>query len=234
MPALPNVRRRATRLVAVGAMTLALAIAVAACGLAPLGSQAAPVAGSGDTVTENRTTDVFSHVSVAIGARVVIRMASQTGVTLEAQANLQPLIKTTITDGQLVVSADAPGIAGTEPIVLTISTPTLSSVSLSAGAVGTLEAEGRPIAIDVSAGASIIAIGSIEALEITASTGATANLEEFAATSAKVKLTGSGVVTINVSGNVTGEADAGSTLVLIGKPASVDVTTSGGATVQGG
>ena len=227
--------RRASILLALAAASsTVLAVTVAACGLAPTSPQGSTVQGEGEVTSEDRTTTAFSHVSVGAGIHVVVRTGAETSVTLAAQENLLPLITTDVQGDQLVVEVAAPGISSTEPITLTIHLPELASIALSAGASGTVEVVGSALAVDVSAGAVIKAIGEVDALKVTASSGATAALGEVAAGSAIVNLTGGSSAELHVTGAVTGTADGGSTLVLTEKPASVDVTTTGGASVQGG
>lgn len=231
----PRAPRRATFLLAVAAViTTGLVIGLAACVLPPLSSQSTTVQGVGDVTSEDRTTAAFSHISVGAGMKVIVRAGADTSVTLAAQPNLLTLISTEVHDGQLVVAVAAPGIASVEPITLTIHLPELESITLSAGARGTIDVIGGPLTIDVSAGSAIKGIGDVESLMLTASSGATASLGEIRTGSAVVRLTGGSSAELHVIGAVTGTADAGSTLRLTDKPASVDVKTTGGASVQGG
>jgi hypothetical protein len=214
-------------LVVVAVASTAVAIGLVASTLPSLAPKVTPVQGQGDVVAEDRTTGSFHHVSVAAGLKVVIGTDSATSVTLEAQPNLLAMITTTVKDDQLVVEAAAPGFASAEPVTLTIRMPALDSIALSAGATGTVEDMGGTLTVDVSGGA-------IEALTVTASSGATAMLGELLAGSAAVTLGGGSVVELHVTGTVTGTADGGATLTFTEKPASVKITTSGGASVQGG
>ena len=153
---------------------------------------------------------------------------------LNRLAGEELMITTEVRDDQLVVEVTPPGVTSTKPIALTVQVPELASITLSAGANGTIEIESGSLAVDVSAGATIKAIGTLDTLKLTASSGATAKLGELQVGSAAVTLSGGSSAELHVTGAVTGSADAGSTLVLTVKPASVDVKTSGGATVQGG
>lgn len=227
--------RRATLVFAVVAVIGALlATGLAACILPPLSSQATPVQGEGAIDSVDRTTAGFSHISVGAGMHVTVRTGAELSVTIAAQSNLLKLITTDVRDGQLIVEVVSPGISSTRPVNLTIHVPELASITLSAGASGTLEVAAGSLAVDVSGGAAIKGIGEVESLKLTASSGATAQLGEIRAGSATVTLTGGSSAELHVTGAVTGTADGGSTLRLTETPASVDVKTSGGASVQGG
>ena len=231
----PRASRRATLiLAAVAVASTVLLIAVAAFVLPMLASPAAPVQGQGNVVSEDRTTTSFRRIRVAVGMKVIVGTGRETAVTLEAQENLLPQITTEVRGDELVVEATPPGVTSTQPITLTIAVPELDAVTLGAGASGTVEDMGGSLAVDVSAGATIIAIGEVESLAVTASGGAAAKLGDLPAGSAVVTLTGGSTVELHVTGAVTGTADGGSSLVLTQQPGSVDVKTSGGATVQGG
>lgn len=227
-------RRATIVLVIVAVASTTLVIGVAACAVSLLTSPATPVPGQGAVTSEDRTTTPFRQISVGVGMKVIVGTGSQTSVTLEAQPNLLPLITIEVQGDRLVVEAAPPGVTSTVPITLTIQMPELDAITLGEGATATVEDMGGPLAVDVSAGATIIAIGGVESLDVTASAGAVAKLGDLPAGSAAVALTGGSSAELHVTGAVTGTADAGSTLVLTQKPGSVDVKTTGGATVQGG
>ncbi len=227
--------RRATFvLVVIAVISIVLVIGVVAGAGSRFTTNAGPVQGQGAVTSEDRTTTPFRRISVGAGMRVIVGTGSATSVILKAQQNLLPLITTDVQGDQLVVGIAPPGITSTEPITLTIQVPELDAVALGAGTTGTLEDMGGPLAVDVSAGAAIIAIGQVESLAVTASGGAVAKLGDLPAASAVVGLTAGSTVELHVTGTVTGTADGGSTLVLTQSPGSVDVKTTGGATVQGG
>jgi hypothetical protein len=231
----PRASRRSTLILAVVAIaSTALLIVVAVFAGTLLLAPAAPVPGQGNVVAEDRTTTSFRRINVAVGMKVIVGTGSETSVTLEAQQNLLTLITTEVRGDELVVEATPPGVTSTEPITLTIQVPDLDAVTLAAGASGTVEDMGGSLAVDVSAGSTILAIGEVESLGVTASGGAVATLGDLPAGSAVVTLTGGSTVRLHVTGAVTGTADGGSTLVLTQQPGSVDVKTTGGATVQGG
>ena len=227
--------RRATFvLIAIAAISIVLVIGVVAGAGSRLTTKAGPVQGQGAVTSEDRTTPPFRRIDVGAGMRVIVGTGGATSVTLGAQPNLLPLITTEVQGDQLVVEVAPPGVTSTEPITLTVKVPELDAVTLGAGATGTVEDMGGPLAVDVSAGATITAIGNVESLAVTASSGAVAKLGELPAASAIVTLTAGSTVELRVTGPVTGTADGGSTLVLTRKPGSVDVKTTGGATVRGG
>ncbi len=215
---------------------LPLLAALTGCGpgLPAQATQAAPVVGTGELTTEDRTDADFQHLSVGGGLRVIVRAGSPASVTLSTQANLLPLVVTQVTDGQLIVNVAPPGISSREPVTLTVVVPDLRSITLSGGAVGTLDASTTELAIDVSGGAQLDATGRVGRLRLMASSGAQARLSGFVADSATVAMSGGSRAELNVVNDVSGTAGGGANLQLSQPPASMTVTTSGGAIIQGG
>lgn len=214
------------------AATAALVL-VAAC-IGPLAAPPTPVAGAGDVATDDRTAGEFTSISAGAGLNVVIATGAATEVTLTAQSNLLPYVSTTVTSGQLVVTVEPPGISSDKPVTLRVTMPTLLSLSLGEGSTGTMEARSEAMAINLSGGADLKAIGSVGQLALTATGGAKAELGDLAVERCTVAMGGGAQATLRVSTTLTGTADGGATISLVTTPATQAVTTSGGATVVGG
>jgi hypothetical protein len=227
-------RRAITRLVPAAAGALVLVVALTACGAPPGEEGAASVQGTGDVQTELRELPPFTRVSVAAGMKVIIGYNVEQSVSLAAQGNILPAISTEVVDGQLIVTIPPPGVEATQPMALTVRLPALESVALSAGVVGYLEHTGSGLNVDISGGVQLTAIGSTPDLRLNATTGSHARLDELVAQYAQISLNDGSTAELNVVTSVTGTATGGSTVVLAGSPAQVDIETTSGATVQGG
>lgn len=228
-------RRAAPSLVLAFAAVLGLTPVLAGCGIIPpAASEAAPVLGSGDIVTEDRPLAAFTRVSIGAGLKVIIGTANEQKVTVAAQGNLLPAIRTEVVDGQLIVTIPTPGVSATAPMSLTLRVTSLESVALSGGAVGFVEYTGGKLNLDVSGGAQITAIGTTPDLTLATSSGSHAKLGQLTAQVAEVTVKDGSSAELTVVTRVSGTADGGSTVVLTSKPVQVDIATSSGATVQGG
>jgi hypothetical protein len=226
--------QRALRLLLAAVVAAALAGLFAGCGDVSWEPEATPVTGDGNLTTEDRTAGDFTRISVGAPMTVTVRQGPGTEVTLEAQQNLLPLIKTEVLDGQLVVNIAPPGVVTKEPIKLTITAPAIQSLAVSGGAKGFLESMAQTLNLDAAGGASITVIGQARDLTLATSAGSHAELGELVAQDAKVTMSDGSAATVNATSSVTGTASGGSTLVLTQKPATVSVNTTGGATIQGG
>ncbi len=228
--------RRAIRRLALALVpALLLLPAIASCGATPeVPETSDTIVGTGDVVTEFRDLAPFTRVSVGAGLKVVIGEAAEQEVKLGAQQNLLPIIRTEVVEGQLIVTIPSPGVTATQPMTLTLRMTQVESVALSAGSVGYVEHTGGGINLDVSGGAEVTAIGDTTDLTLTASTGSHARLDELVAQNAEIVVNDGSSAELNVVVSLTGTADGGATVVLTHKPAQVSVTTSSGATIQGG
>ena len=216
------------------AAALAALLVVAGCGLASLNAAPTPVTGTGSVTTEDRTGGGFTSVSVSGGLNVVIASGDAAAVSVTAQPNLLPLVQTVIANGQLTASILAPGLSSGKPVTVAVTIPKLTSLTLASGATGTMEIRTDLLAISLSGGATLQAIGSVTQVTLSAQGGAQAKLGDMAADSATVTMGGGSQVTLSVKTAVTGSADGGAALTLTTKPGSTTVQTSGGATVTGG
>ncbi len=227
-------RRAVFRLALVIVPAILLMPALAGCGATPdvPGADGTTV-GAGDVVTEFRDLAPFTRVSVGAGLKVIIGEAAQQEVTLGAQQNLLPAIRTEVVEGQLIVTIPSPGVTATQPMTLTLRMTQVESVALSAGSVGYLEHTGAALNLDVSGGAEITAIGDTTDLTLTASSGSHARLGELVAERAEIAVNDGSSAELTVVTALAGTADGGATVTLTRKPAQVSVSTASGATVQG-
>ncbi len=227
--------RALARLLSAAVAALVLSPVLAGCGALPGASEAAGLVGEGDVQTEIRDLPPFTRVSVAAGMRVIIGANAEQQVKVAAQSNVLPAIRTEVVEGQLIVTLKAEGgVTTTKPMSLTVEIPVLESVALSAGSVGYVEHTGGELKLDVSGGAEVTGIGTTPDLRLTATTGAHAKLGELVAQVAEISINDGATAELNVVTSLTGVADGGSTVILTSKPATVDVATTSGATVQGG
>jgi hypothetical protein len=228
-------RRAVPSLVLAAAVALGLAPVFAGCGIIPpMASTPAGVVGSGEVNTEARDLEPFTRISVGAGIKVIVGAAAEQQVTVAAQNNILPAIRTEVVDGQLIVTIPAPGVTATEPMSLTVRLPALESVALSGGSVGFVEHTGGSLYLDVSGGAEITAIGTTPDLRLVTSTGSHAKLGQLSAQYAEISVKDGSSAELNVVTKVSGTADGGSSVVLTSKPAQVDIAATSGATVQGG
>jgi hypothetical protein len=217
------------------AACLLAATAVACSPAHPAGEVTGPtsVVGEGPVTSEDRAAGEFHHVSVSDGLQVEIALGSPAVVTVSAQANLLPLITTVVDGDQLAVNVAPPGISSSRPITVRVTVPQLSSIALSGGAQGTLDAMATTLAVDVSGGARLDATGRARTLTLAASSGAQVRMSGLLADAATVTLSGGARAELAVVAEVSGTATEGAVLKLAQQPKTVSVQTSLGAIIEG-
>lgn len=229
MPA--RASRAGLRLAVLGSL-VALSTVLAACGDAPIKPDPTAVPGEGDLVTEDRTAGPIERISVAAAVNILIREGETTSVSIQGQANVIPLVTTETRDGQLIVSVPSPGYITTEPVTLTVITPLVQSVTLSAGARGSLELVTDALRIDLSGGAHLLGVGRVENLQLTASSDGVVDFTSLVTASSKVAMSGGAAATLVVEDTLTGQVSGGATVTLTQRPATITVEEVSGGSVQ--
>jgi hypothetical protein len=224
--------RRTQVLLVVGLASLAPALG--ACGDVAIAPPATPVAGSGDVVSEDRTSGDIERISVAAPIAVVVQTGSPVSVTLTAQPNVLPTVTTEVRDGQLIVNVPPPGYTTAMPVQLSVVTPSLEALTLSGGASGLIQRSGGDLRLDLSGGATIEGTGTLDTLDLTASSKAVVSFGELVVNTCRVTMSGGSAAELNVVRLLEGDASGGATVTLAHPGAAVSVSTTSGASVQGG
>jgi hypothetical protein len=184
-------------------------------------------------VAETRDLAPFSRVELAGVNRMTIGVGSEQLVTVRADDNVLNLITTEVADGLLVVD-ETDGIEAVAPMSVEVTVPSLEEVRLSGS--GTIVVDGHDLAaLDVSlpGTGTVRAAGTVTTLTIdVAGTGA-AELRELVARDARVTLSGTGAVFVNVTGTLDARVSGTGSVVYTGDPERVVREIAGaGAVVE--
>jgi len=215
------------------AMVASMAI-LALAGCAPVHGPAAAVQGEGPMTSESRATGPFHRIHVGDGLRLDARMSGTTSVSVAAQANLLPLISTTVADGELEVSLAARSVSSQEPLTVTVVTPALEDVRLDTGAAGTLDVTAPLLELDVTGGASVAASGWVGSLDLHADLGGSADLAGVRVDDATVSIEDGGRATVAADASVAGVVGPGGNLVLGARPPTIRLDVRDGGTLVDG
>ena len=207
--------------------------------------------GNGNIKEEQRQVGEFSGVEVGGGVHVDITVGSERRVTVTADENLLPLIKTKLKRGVLQLEREVE-IRPSRPIKLTVVTPTLERIGASGGVIMNAQiAPSKRFAVDGSGGAKIdlrgvdtdqldvdlsggveakIA-GKARAARLELSGGVVLDAQGLDVETAKIDASGGVDARLAVSRAITGEASGGVSVRLKGRP-SIDVDTSGASAIR--
>lgn len=189
------------------------------------------VRGEGPLVTETRSVGSFDHVDIGGGVHLRVAIGEPQAVALEAEQNILDILDLVVEDGTLRIE-NRDSYSSPRGITLTITVPALSALALSGGADGRVDGlAADELSVDVSGGAELEASGSVDRLDLTASGGGKAYLDDLSATTVTLDVSGGAHAEVNASDRISGDASGGGSVRTSGE-ATVDVTTSGGASVD--
>lgn len=213
----------------------------------------AAVTGSGVKLTEARKIAAFSKIDVSDGVRLeVSRSSAGASISVEGDDNIVPLYVTEVVGDELRIHrATKEWLRPRVPVVVKVSTPTLTALEASGGVEVVLGVAGPSLALELSGGVELEAKGlELDALSIDASGGAELALSGHVR-KARVELSGGvsmksgqlevGDLTLDASGgcdvdvgvkeSIVAEASGGVGITVHGRPAKSKVHTSAGADV---
>ena len=148
------------------------------------------IQGSGPIVTETRDVRPFSGLDVGSGIHVLLKLGAAGPLQVSAQQNVLPAIATEVSGSTLKVGANDDFLTST-PVVVTVTTPTLASVSTSGGAevsVEALEADVLELGSGVGRGSQIS--GSANTVSLVADGGSIVDLDDLVAEAIDVRVAG--------------------------------------------
>ena len=207
--------------------------------------------GNGTLKEEERQVEEFKGVDVGGGLHVDITVGRERRVTVTADENLLPLIKTRVRGGILQLERET-DIRPTRPIKLTVVTPTLERISASGGVVlnaqaaatkrFTLEASGgaridlrgldaEELELDLSGGVEAKIAGKARSARLEVSGGVDLDAQALEMETAKIQASGGVTAKLAVSKAITGDASGGVKVRIKGRP-SIDVDTAGASSVR--
>jgi hypothetical protein len=211
------------------------------------------VVGSGDVQTENRDVPSFTAIDLEGSGDVTIRQSAFQGVSVEADENVLPLVKTEVVDGvlhlgfvrgahvthltRLSFSVAAPRVDG-----ITISgsgnARTATSVRtddmrLEIRGSGNIDCDTRASTLNAAIGGSggITVRGRVDQVSVTIDGSGSVRAHELKSSDASVRVNGSGDAMIYATDTVN-ISIAGSGSVLYGGGARATVRSSGSGTAK--
>ena len=213
----------------------------------------AQVSGNGVSREETREVADFKGVEVGSGLNAKVTVGPKS-VRVTGDENLVGLVVTEVENGKLEVKLQKGSrVKGTSKLRIFISSPQVTSVGASGGAVVDAEAspgsnfaaaasgggevnvrnvDAKALALDASGGAQVKVIGRADTLAIDASGGSEVHAEELSGVKTlAVEASGGCRVKANPSDSIAAELSGGSTLHVASSPSQRAVQASGGSEV---
>ncbi|OIQ16199.1 MAG: hypothetical protein BM557_10020 [Flavobacterium sp. MedPE-SWcel] len=209
--------------------------------------------GSGNVVSQNRpVSENFDYISASTGLKVVIEQDNKASITVEADDNLQELIKTEIKGKQLEIFIDGniknatklkvkvrtPNIKGIETSssakVISLNTIRSRNISLSASSASSLEVaiDAENASCETSSAAKITVRGKTIQLDTDSSSSSRINAKGLIAKHVVADASSASNTTINPQESLHAEASSASSIKYINTPAQLSKDASSGGSVK--
>lgn len=208
------------------------------------------VAGSGDVTSQNRSVPAFDRIDIGGEYEVLVRVGAGRSVVLEGDDNLLPLIRTEVRNGTLHIESDS-DLRPRDEIRIDIGVETLNAIhsggssdvavrdvrssAFDLGVSGSSEvvANGQfgDLSASISGSGEIHLNGTAGAIDGDVSGSGELDLLQVSARSARIKVSGSGDATVQVSDRLDANVSGSGDVRYRGQP-SVDADVSGSGSVE--
>jgi hypothetical protein len=198
---------------------------------------AAPLAGSGKTANETRKPGAYHAINLKIPADLTVEVGTAGDLSLQADDNLLPHIKTTVANGELLINADQ-NFNNFKGIVIKAKTAKLDQLEISGAANTRVKGiSGGNLSLTAD-GASSINLESARMDKLTATLKGASKLKSGALNAGSVTVTAQGACAIAMDGKtdrLQAKLDGASNIKaadLTAKSATVSLTGAGSAEVN--
>jgi hypothetical protein len=210
------------------------------------------VKGNADLVTESRKVTEFTAIDGAGGIKITVKRG-EPSVRIETDRNLMEFIVTEVKDGCLHISPKRnTQLRPSNSIVVSVTVPSLTSVSASGGVVLDVEAplvktahldlsggvnaritsiDADSLAIDASVGVEMTLAGKAASAKVAVSGGVQFHAPKLALKAMSLDASGGCRLEVAVAETVKGDISGGVEVLLHGSP-QVSVSKSGGASIR--
>jgi hypothetical protein len=208
--------------------------------------------GSGNVVRQERKVSSFNAIEVSGAYNVILTQGTAVSVIVEADDNLQDLIRTEVRGSTLVIDNKKP-IYHSKTMKVYITITDLKSIDLS-GAVdvetqgkltlpelaisgsgasdGKLDLDVQHLGLDCSGGSKLKLSGSAKDVEVDISGAVDLFAYDFPAESYRLSISGAGKAEINVSKNLKVDISGAASVYYKGSPANISQDVSGAGSVK--
>jgi hypothetical protein len=210
------------------------------------------IRGNGKVVKNERQVGMFESVSVSAGLEVVLIQDSVVKVVVEADDNLQQIIKTEVSNGELKIYPERHiSSCASKRVIVSFKTihaleassgaeirskmelkmPSLQ-ISVSSGAIVDLTLGVTKLNVEASSGANIDLSGTAEYLDADGSSGANIKASDLQCKTGNAGASSGANIRIFVSEKIGAQASSGGSIRVAGNPKEQQVEKSSGGSVS--
>jgi hypothetical protein len=211
------------RVLALGASTLLVLLAVSACDGDVFG-----VRGSGNVITESRDVNGFSEIAVFGSGTVRVDVNGTESLTVEAEDNIMPLLKTEVRNGRLELSIES-NVSPTTDVTYTVTAVALDGVTIAgSGDVTATGIAADLFDVEISGSGRVEPTGTAATLIVEISGSGRYLGEGLKASVGTVRVSGSGEAVVNVTDDLDVDVSGSGGVQYIGEPTVTESISGSG------
>ena len=197
------------------------------------------IKGTGYLVVHDRQADQpFTRVSVQQSITLYISQGKTEGITVEADDNIIPYIKTEIKNGQLNIFLDPEVIVrGYTAMNVSVSMPIITDINVAAAgrlegsSPFTVEVKGSEVDVEASGAARLELKGEVEQFDLEMSSAATLKAWELRVKNCDAEISGAAKAEVSISGQLEAEISSAGILIYDGNPQITKQNVTGRGTL---
>ena len=208
--------------------------------------------GNGKVVKEERTVSGFDEISTSTGIEVSLTQDSFEKVVVEADENIQKILKTEVTGGKLKIYLEE-GVNYAKKMKVFVTLKQLKALEASAGSEVksenqikseslkihsssgsdvTMEVGCTMVSLDSSSGSQMNVSGTAQSLKASCSSGANLNASKLVSDKADVSASSGADLDVHVTKDLKAHASSGAGITIYGNPTTRDTNSSSGGDVN--
>lgn len=188
--------------------------------------------GSGDLVTEERTTDEFSAIKVSGSFDIFVTIGEKQSIKVTFDDNLIEYVETEVRHGRLEISIDK-SYSTRSRNRIDIVVPNLEEIYYSGSGDSEVSGlKGESFVYEVSGSGHLTVDGEVDELRISVSGSGDVDARNLKARKARVRISGSGNVKLFASESVYGRISGSGDIVFYGNPEHVSRRVSGSGSIR--
>lgn len=211
----------------IGAATLAL-MTVTACGVPPT-----VAAGTAALTSENRPIADVTGLELASSGRVEITTGATQALSIEAPADVLPVLTSEVTGGVLRLSVkDRTVLRNTDKIHYRLTVPALDRIAVTgAGTVNHPDLKASSITVEIDGSGDVVLRGTVDKQVVGISGSGTYTAPDLATRTAEITVDGSGDADVRVADTLKVDVSGSGNVTYHGSPTlQKDVSGSGDVT----
>ncbi len=212
----------------------------------------AHIHGNGKVVKEERSVSGFDQISASTGIEVTLTQDSFEKVVVEADENIQKILKTEVTGGKLKIYLEE-GVYYAKKMKVYVTLKQLKALEASAGSEVKSENQIKSeslkinsssgsqirmevgctmVSLDSSSGSKMNVSGTTQSVKAGCSSGANLDASKLVAENGDVTASSGADMDVNVTKDLKAHASSGAGIKVYGNPATRDTNSSSGGSVH--